>query len=996
MAWLGTLFERAHALCCTVDVGSGHVLFANASLLRTVGLSSDQVLHHGVSALFHGGCDAILVRLRAGDVYLGPAVLRTHGDGSLPVDIRAACTGSGSNAFSFIEPHEPAVRPLRTPAMVVEGISSASLNPMLGLSATGAIEWANPATVRLSKSMTDTLFDKVVWDPTWAKTPDGHDLVARKKDRSRFPARFTLAEMASSVGDQPSYVAFVYDCTDAKKAEQAKSLFLANMSHELRTPMNGIFGMLSLIGDSPSLDGATRGFVDTCVRSAESLLAVLNDILLFSKAGAGLVVLERMPFNLNSLVEGVLAFIATTVTPDQDIDITSHIKDDVPLFLVGDGSRLRQVLLNLLSNAVKFTKYGEVSLDVSVVKSTAGSLMLRFDVSDTGIGIAESDLERIFTPFSQGDMSVTRVTAGSGLGVCICRHLAKLFGGDLVVQSRLGRGSTFSFCVTEFAVDGLQQDSSLERALDIKEDVSVLKGVRTLIIDDNATNCIALEATLKHFGCVTSTARSGVDGLDCLRVAQVKSAPIELVLLDYHMPRMNGLEVARAIRRLGLSPKIIALTSDVDGTLALEPNVGAFCAKPVRRGMLCHALVRLMAGAPSVLQPSVISPGRRAISVRSSSNNALVKDGAAEVLIVEDSATNRAVLSGILRGAGFNVTEAVNGIDGLDKLSNSVDAVLMDVHMPVMDGISAAYAMRGRMPGLPVIFITADITEQTRARCQEAGAHSVLIKPVNKELLLATLASALQRTSPPVLQHCLIVDDSSLNRRLTEHCVRKVLGADVQCHCVDSGEAALIYLADHRADLVLMDVRMPGMGGVEAAKLLRLLPAQNPPMRIIGITGLDDSVTFAQCLQAGMDGVLTKPLREAELAAMLRRLPDAAGRPRAAEAPSSEESIPVFDRSFLEDLDAEMRNVLIADWQRTASEQVTSLRALSEEGNWASAGAIAHTLKGSSAQIGASLLSQVAGRLEALLQSSVVDPAVVDAALVELTSELSRAVRCMA
>jgi CheY-like chemotaxis protein len=186
------------------------------------------------------------------------------------------------------------------------------------------------------------------------------------------------------------------------------------------------------------------------------------------------------------------------------------------------------------------------------------------------------------------------------------------------------------------------------------------------------------------------------------------------------------------------------------------------------------------------------------------------------------------------------------------------------------------------------------------------------------------------------------------------------------------------------------------MGGLKATKLLRLLPAQTPPMRVIGITGLDDSATFAQCMQAGMDGVLTKPLRETELAAMLRSLLDPVCKPSAGDAPTAEAGVPVFDRSFLEDLDDETRTVLIADWQQTASQQLTSLRALSRESNWAGAGAIAHTLKGSSGQIGASLLSRVAGRLESILQANTVDPVAVDAVLDELASELSRAARCMA
>jgi two-component system, sensor histidine kinase and response regulator len=342
------------------------------------------------------------------------------------------------------------------------------------------------------------------------------------------------------------------DITEQKRrlaeADRGKSLFLANMSHEIRTPMNGIFGMLSLLKDA-TLDKTARTYVDTCMRSAESLLAVLNDILLFSKANAGAIELEQIPFNLNNTVEDVLHIVSSNVTPQHDVDVTHFVKPDVPMFLIGDESRLRQVLLNLLSNAVKFTKYGEISLDIAV--QSKDPLVLRFDVSDTGIGISEQDQTRLFKPFSQADSSITRQFGGTGLGLAICQHLVHLFGGTLTVQSRLGRGSTFSF-TAKFALDGARRHDSLAAALDVAEDdFSLLKDLRVLVIDDNATNCIALETTMRVFGCIARSARSGLDGIDIMKVQAMKGEPVDLVLLDYHMPGMSGIDVARAIARSG-------------------------------------------------------------------------------------------------------------------------------------------------------------------------------------------------------------------------------------------------------------------------------------------------------------------------------------------------------------------------------------------------------------------------------------------------------------
>ena len=269
----------------------------------------------------------------------------------------------------------------------------------------------------------------------------------------------------------------------AESASQAKAKFVANMSHEIRTPMNGIFGMLSLLKDT-TLDKAGRSYVDTCLRSAESLLAVLNDILLYSKADAGAIELEHIPFNLNSTIEDVLHMVSSNVSPSQDIDITSMVKMNVPIFLLGDGLRLRQVLLNFLSNAVKFTKYGEVSLDVSL--RAKEPLVIQFDINDTGIGISEEDQERLFAPFSQADASVTRQFGGTGLGLAICKHLVQLFGGQIALQSRLGRGSTFSFTVANFRIDPAHTGHSLAQALDVDEDMGFLKDLRVLIVDDNA------------------------------------------------------------------------------------------------------------------------------------------------------------------------------------------------------------------------------------------------------------------------------------------------------------------------------------------------------------------------------------------------------------------------------------------------------------------------------------------------------------------------------
>ncbi len=539
--------------------------------------------------------------------------------------------------------------------------------------------------------------------------------------------------------------------------EREKSMFLANMSHEIRTPMNGIFGMLSLLKDTV-LDEAGSAYVDTCMRSAESLLAVLNDVLLFSQADAHVIKLERVSFNLNNIVEDVQHIVATSIS--ENIDVTCFIKTDGPLCVMGDPSRLRQILLNLLTNAVKFTKEGEVALDISVI-STA-PLFLRFNVSDNGIGISEEDQLNLFRPFSQADPTTTRKYRGTGLGLAICKHLVSLYGGDISVQSRLGRGSTFSF-TAQFGIGA--EDQSLLKQLAVDDSrTSHLAGLRVLVIDDNATNCTALETTLRYFKCICSSAGSGMDGIDCLRAAAFKEEPFQLVLLDFHMPHMNGVDVARAIGRLCLSPKIIAFSSSSNHkTLLSEPNILACAVKPIRRGLLIHLIDRIMSGR--IVSPAIV------VKVVPESFSKFGAPNGISILLVEDNSTNMQVIGSLLRQARYTVIEAFNGIEALQKCNDQICLVLMDVHMPVLDGIDATRILLKRHPTIPVAILTADITNETKRRCEEAGAVRILLKPVDKEVLLDMLQDILGSPVAKVeakVFRCLITDDVKTNRILAE------------------------------------------------------------------------------------------------------------------------------------------------------------------------------------------------------------------------------------
>jgi CheY-like chemotaxis protein len=678
----------------------------------------------------------------------------------------------------------------------------------------------------------------------------------------------------------------------------------------------------------------------------------------------------------------VLQFVSSSVPGDQEIDVTSLVRLDVPLFLMGDVSRLRQILLNLLSNAVKFTKFGEVSLEVSMV--TEFPLVLKFSVNDTGIGISEADQRKLFTPFSQADATITRQYGGTGLGLAICKQLVKLFDGELAVQSMIGRGSTFFF-TAKFAVDSNVAKRSMVDALALSVDVGVLKDVRVLIIDDNATNCMAIEALLGQFGCRTQAARTGQDGLDCARIAALKGEPFEVVLLDYHMPRMSGVEVARSLAERNLTPKIIVLANIVDGRVAQEPNILAVCSKPLRRGQLVQVVSSVLTVPASVVKSKQFSDESHARV----GNEGSSLDGVC-VLVAEDNNTNRDVLSLLLQQEHCRVIEAVNGVDALDKMVDQAQVVLMDVHMPLLDGVSAAMLLKKARPLLPVIFLTADVTAETEDKCNAAGAYAILNKPANKTAIVATILAALGRTKKsPMAQHsisrCLVVDDNKTNLMFAGHLVRKVCGQHVNVVLADCGEAAIESVREHCPDLILMDVKMPGMNGIEAARKIREMQLPQS-VTIVAVTGLDDSATIRECREAGMESLLTKPLSEHQLHRLVGSLGSARKNP---SSPDLGHEAVVVDDALTCELDAGFRKQLLDEWKLSSMEQVRSMQDLLPRSDWRALHDIAHSLKGSSAQLGAKTVSQLALKLERMCRSGAPDVSEVRSTLENLGKSVS-------
>jgi signal transduction histidine kinase/DNA-binding response OmpR family regulator/HPt (histidine-containing phosphotransfer) domain-containing protein len=517
----------------------------------------------------------------------------------------------------------------------------------------------------------------------------------------------------------------------AEAASQAKSEFLANMSHELRTPMNGVLGMTGLLLTT-ELNERQRRFTDAIRRSGQNLLSVISDVLDFSKVEAGKLELEGTTFDLRSLVEDVGESLWVEAT-NKGIELACRLAPDVPLVVRGDPLRVQQILMNVVSNAIKFTVAGEVAVRVTLDSESANRCRIRFRVSDTGIGISKEKQGQLFIAFMQADTTTTRLYGGTGLGLAISKRLAELMNGEIGVESELGTGSTFWFTVELEKVDSEDQ----------ADDVDGLRGARALIVDDNATNREFLMELLTTWGLLPEEAGSGSRALEMLDDAVARSTAYDLILLDLHMPGMDGSELARRISNdARVSAPIVLLTSsgDQDRVDLQEIGIRACLPKPVRQSSLRRTLAVLLSGSPS---SDILKVGRlQAEERRLISNSTRVAMRRVHVLAVEDNEANQQLLTGIAEHLGFEITTKKNGKEALDALERDhhYSLVLMDCQMPVMDGYQATGAIRelearlGRPP-IPIIAVTAHALAGEREKALAAGMDDYIAKPVDIETL---------------------------------------------------------------------------------------------------------------------------------------------------------------------------------------------------------------------------------------------------------------------
>jgi CheY-like chemotaxis protein len=692
----------------------------------------------------------------------------------------------------------------------------------------------------------------------------------------------TLADAFNRMADQLSKTLVSREA--AEVANRAKSEFLANMSHEIRTPLNSIIGMTEFTLETP-LTQEQHNYLRVVKNASNSLLHLVNDILDFSKMEAGSLSLEEIDFNLRSTIEYAVDSFALNVS-QKGMGLTCHIRPGVPVYVRGDPGRLRQILVNLVGNAVKFADAGEVSLRCEVEKEDEDSrtILLHFSVSDTGIGIPAEKQGAIFDVFSQVDSSTTRRYGGSGLGLSISKRLVELMGGKIGVESEAGKGSTFHVHL-RFRL------CSQEKAQKAETDLTALKAkyLRLLVVDNNASSRLVLRDMLTSWGFSHQETTTGKEALTEMAKAVKENKPYHLVVLDVQLPDLDGFELSRQIKEnpLFAAVKIIMLAPIGfigDTSRAIASGISSYLIKPVKYTDLFDALVNSQhPSRENEPAPKAEFITARAIRERRQRQKPLV-------LLAEDSASNRELFCTMLEKGGYSTIAVENGSKVLEVYEkHSFDLILMDVQMPVMDGIQAAQSIREREKSsgtpapVPIIAMTGQASGEDRHYCLKAGMDDHIAKPFTFNELLEIVDSMLKdkssvpgipADSSPALEKkatalkVLVAEDNKENQEVVAVLLDKLA---VNYTFAENGQIALEYLQKEKYDLLLLDMQMPVLDGLEALKRIRSDKRQQN-LCIIAVTAHAIKGDAEKYIEAGCDDYFPKPINKEQFRRKINEL----------------------------------------------------------------------------------------------------------------------------
>ena len=574
-----------------------------------------------------------------------------------------------------------------------------------------------------------------------------------RKDGSHLPVSLSVTSLYNPVGRVVGYLFAAMDMTRQKQMEHeliqakeqaeaanaSKGDFLARMSHEIRTPMNGIIGMASLLQKTP-LEPKQHNYVQKLLTSANTLLRLINDILDFSKIDAGKLEVEEVPFYLDDIL-GNIANVVGIQAEKKGLEFLFRIAPETPSHLIGDPLRLGQILMNLTGNAVKFTEHGEIIISVEPVAQDEKNITLRFSVRDTGIGLQPDQMDLLFEAFSQADDSITRKYGGTGLGLAICRQLAELMHGRIWAESIPGKGSEFIF-TARFKIN---TESPQRRNIAPFD----LQGLRALVVDDNKTARDVLSSMLTSLKISVDTAEDGYAALASMEVAAAAGKPYDVILLDWIMPGIDGIETARRIKAnssFARVPAMLMVTANGREEAFIEAGrvgLDGFLLKPVYSSVIYNALMDVL----------VLEASSEPYTAQKDYPVAGIEDiHGAHILLVDDNAINQEVASEFLRDAGMNVTVAANGRECLNALlCDTYDLVLMDLQMPVMDGLEATERIRAnpQFKDLPVIAMTAHAMTGDREKSLAGGMNDHLTKPIDPAALYRALKKWIPKKALP-------------------------------------------------------------------------------------------------------------------------------------------------------------------------------------------------------------------------------------------------------